>query len=242
MDHGVDKMKATILLVEDELEIGNLVELYLKNEGFNVVKCGDGIEAKGLIESQSFDLAILDIMLPNLDGLTILETLRRAGKNTPVLFLTAKDAVEDRVRGLELGADDYLVKPFAFSELLARIRVVLRRVEKTSVKLESTETQLLIADLSLNLLKHEATRAGQKIDLTPKEFVLLQLLMRKSGEVLSRMVLAEQVWGMHFDSGTNVVDVAVRRLRNKIDEGFAQKLIHAKHGVGYILEARSDNV
>ena len=235
-------MKATILLVEDELEIGNLVELYLKNEGFNVVKCGDGIEAKGLIESQSFDLAILDIMLPNLDGLTILETLRRAGKNTPVLFLTAKDAVEDRVRGLELGADDYLVKPFAFSELLARIRVVLRRVEKTSVKLESTETQLLIADLSLNLLKHEATRAGQKIDLTPKEFVLLQLLMRKSGEVLSRMVLAEQVWGMHFDSGTNVVDVAVRRLRNKIDEGFAQKLIHAKHGVGYILEARSDNV
>ncbi len=231
-----------LILVEDQQTAADYIAKGLREEGFVVDVANNGADGLHLLLTADYSLAILDIMLPNLDGLTILETLRRAGKNTPVLFLTAKDAVEDRVRGLELGADDYLVKPFAFSELLARIRVVLRRVEKTSVKLESTETQLLIADLSLNLLKHEATRAGQKIDLTPKEFVLLQLLMRKSGEVLSRMVLAEQVWGMHFDSGTNVVDVAVRRLRNKIDEGFAQKLIHAKHGVGYILEARSDNV
>ncbi|MDE2600448.1 MAG: heavy metal response regulator transcription factor [Rhodocyclaceae bacterium] len=223
-----------LLLVEDQHTAANYVAKGLREEGFVVDVATAGPDGLHLLLTEDYGLAILDIMLPGIDGWAILETMRRAGRTTPVLFLTARDAVEDRVRGLELGADDYLVKPFAFSELLARIRVVLRR-NAPSV---AVETQLQVADLALDLLKHEARRGDIRIELTPKEFSLLQLLMRRSGEVLSRTVLAEQVWGMHFESDTNVVDVAVRRLRTKVDANFDCKLIHAQRGTGYVLESR----
>jgi two-component system copper resistance phosphate regulon response regulator CusR len=171
-------------------------------------------------------------MLPGLDGWQVLETVRRSGKEMPVLFLTAKDQVEDRVKGLELGADDYLVKPFAFSELLARIRTLLRRGRN------GTEpTTLSLADLELDLLRRRVTRAGKRIELTAKEFALLELLLRRHGEVLPRSLIASQVWDMNFDSDTNVIEVAVRRLRNKVDEPFEPKLIHTVRGMGYVLEA-----
>ena len=182
------------------------------------------------------DLIILDVMLPGLDGWQVLETVRRSGKEMPVLFLTAKDQVEDRVKGLELGADDYLVKPFAFSELLARIRTLLRRGRN------GTEpTTLSLADLELDLLRRRVTRAGKRIELTAKEFALLELLLRRHGEVLPRSLIASQVWDMNFDSDTNVIEVAVRRLRNKVDEPFEPKLIHTVRGMGYVLEAPEVN-
>lgn len=223
-----------LLLVEDQATAAAYIAKGLREEGFSVEMASNGPDGLHLLLTVDYDLAILDVMLPGLDGWTILETLRRAGKLTPVLFLTARDTVGDRVRGLELGADDYLVKPFAFSELLARIRVVFRRYAPVT----AVETILKVADLELDLLKHQATRAGARIELTPKEFGLLQLLMRRSGEVLSRTVLAEQVWGMHFDYDTNVIDVAVRRLRAKIENGYDLKLIHTLRGAGYVLEAR----
>jgi two-component system copper resistance phosphate regulon response regulator CusR len=172
-------------------------------------------------------------MLPQRDGWSILAELRRSGKQTPVLFLTARDAVPDRVKGLELGADDYLVKPFAFSELLARVRSVLRR------RAGKAPDVLRIGDLEVDLLRHKATRGGKRLDLTAKQFALLALLARRSGEVLSRTLIAEQVWDMNFDSDTNVVDVHVRRLRAKVDDPFEQKLIHTVRGAGYVLEERS---
>ncbi|MHC8299126.1 heavy metal response regulator transcription factor [Pseudomonas sp. ZS1P83] len=223
-----------LLLIEDQATAAAYITKGLREEGFSVELASNGPDGLHLLLTGGYDLAILDVMLPGLDGWTILETLRRAGKSTPVLFLTARDTVGDRVRGLELGADDYLVKPFAFSELLARIRVVFRR----NAPVTAVETVLKVADLELDLLKHQAVRAGARIELTPKEFGLLQLLMRRSGEVLSRTVLAEQVWGMHFDYDTNVIDVAVRRLRAKIDNGYDLKLIHTLRGAGYVLEAR----
>lgn len=223
-----------LLLVEDQATAAAYIAKGLREEGFSVEMASNGPDGLHLLLTENYALAILDVMLPGLDGWTILETLRRAGKSTPVLFLTARDSVGDRVRGLELGADDYLVKPFAFSELLARIRVVFRR----NAPVTAVETILKVADLELDLLKHQATRAGARIELTPKEFGLLQLLMRRSGEVLSRTVLAEQVWGMHFDYDTNVIDVAVRRLRAKIENGYDLKLIHTLRGAGYVLEAR----
>jgi two-component system copper resistance phosphate regulon response regulator CusR len=176
-------------------------------------------------------------MLPGLDGWAILETARKAGKRTPVLFLTARDDIDDRVRGLELGADDYLVKPFAYSELLARIRVILRRHDTTIFESEPTSFEL--ADLKLDLLKHRATRGADRLDLTPKEFALLSLLIRRAGEVLSRTVIADQVWDMNFDSDTNVVEVAVRRLRTKVDDPYPVKLLHTVRGAGYVLELRA---
>jgi two-component system copper resistance phosphate regulon response regulator CusR len=179
-----------------------------------------------------YDLIILDVMLPKRDGWSIISQIRKEGKQTPILFLTARDTVQDRVKGLELGADDYLVKPFAFSELLARVRAILRRGPA-----RQAET-LRIADLDLDLLRHKATRAGKLLDLTPKEFLLLSLLARRKGEVLSRTLISEQVWDMNFDSDTNVVDVAIRRLRRKMDEPFSKKLIHTIRGVGYVLEER----
>jgi two-component system copper resistance phosphate regulon response regulator CusR len=181
--------------------------------------------------TESFDLAILDVMLPGLDGWGILSGIRRAGKDMPVLFLTARDAVDDRVKGLELGADDYLVKPFAFSELLARVRTLLRRGAKT------TGTEFLrVADLELDLLRRRVTRAGKRIDLTAKEFALLELLLRRQREVLPRSLIASQVWDMNFDSDTNVIEVAVRRLRSKVDDDFEIKLIRTVRGMGYVLE------
>jgi two-component system copper resistance phosphate regulon response regulator CusR len=175
---------------------------------------------------------ILDVMLPVRDGWSILTEIRQRGLHMPLLMLTARDTVAERVKGLELGADDYLIKPFAFSELLARVQCILRRNPLPQSSL------LHVADLDIDLLHHKATRAGQRLDLTPKEFALLSLLMRHRGEVLSRTLIAEQVWDMNFASDTNVVDVAVRRLRRKADESFAQKLIHTVRGVGYVLEDR----
>jgi two-component system copper resistance phosphate regulon response regulator CusR len=171
-------------------------------------------------------------MLPGRDGWSIISEVRQRGKQTPALFLTARDAVPDRVKGLELGADDYLVKPFAFSELLARIRSLLRRAPIRPLD------RLCVADLEMDLIRHKATRGGKPLDLTPKEFALLSLFVRRSGEVLSRTLIAEQVWDMHFDSDTNVVDVAVRRLRRKLDDPFPTKLIHTVRGLGYVLETR----
>jgi two-component system copper resistance phosphate regulon response regulator CusR len=181
-----------------------------------------------------YDAIVLDVVLPGADGWEVLGELRRRGKQTPVLFLTARDRVEDRVKGLELGADDYLVKPFAFSELLARVRALMRR---SGVREPET---LHVADLEVDLLRRRAVRAGRRIVLTAKEFALLALLLRRRGEVLSRTLIAEQVWDMNFDSDTNVVEVAVRRLRAKVDDPFERRLIHTMRGMGYVLEPREE--
>jgi two-component system copper resistance phosphate regulon response regulator CusR len=185
-----------------------------------------------LARTGGYDLVILDVMLPGRDGWSVLTELRQAGRQTPVLFLTARDAVEDRVRGLELGADDYLVKPFSFAELLARVRSVLRRGPARLPEV------VRVADLELDLVRHRAARGGVRLELTPKEFALLSLLARRAGEVLSRTLIAEQVWDVNFDSDSNVVDVHVRRLRAKVDGPFERKLIHTARGSGYVLEER----
>ncbi len=221
-----------ILVAEDEVKTANYLQKGLAENGFIVDTAINGVDALHCAMSLEYDLIILDIMLPKMDGWSVLQALRSAGKDTPVLCLTARDLVEDRVRGLELGADDYLVKPFAFSELLARIRNILRR-NPTPI-----QESIQIGDLNLKLLQHKATRKGQRLDLAPKEFALLSLLARRHGEVISRTVIAEQVWDMNFDSDTNVVDVAVLRLRRKVDEPFDSKLIHTVRGIGYVLEVR----
>ncbi|MEZ0576539.1 heavy metal response regulator transcription factor [Halodesulfovibrio aestuarii] len=222
-----------LLLVEDQETAATYIAKGLREEGFVVDVAYNGPDGLHYLLTEEYSLAILDIMLPGIDGLTILETAKKADRTPAVLFLTARDGVEDRVRGLELGADDYLVKPFAFAELLARIRALLRRCSP----IISAETDLTVGDLTLNLLTHQATRADKVIDLTPKEFALLQLFMRRKGEVLTRTVLAEQLWGINFDCDTNVVDVAVSRLRIKIDADATHKLIHTQRGVGYVLKA-----
>jgi two-component system copper resistance phosphate regulon response regulator CusR len=220
-----------ILIVEDEPKTGDYLKQGLTEAGFVADLARDGWDGLELAKDGHYDLMILDVMLPGLDGWQVLDGVRRAGVETPVLFLTARDQVEDRVKGLELGADDYLVKPFAFAELLARVRTLLRRgrggLEPTVLK---------VADLELDLLRRRAIRAGKKIDLTAKEFALLELLLRRQGEVLPRSLIASLVWDMNFDSDTNVIDVAVRRLRAKIDEGFASRLIHTVRGMGYVLD------
>lgn len=220
-----------ILIVEDELKTGDYLRQGLTEAGFTVDLTRDGADGLHQAISDDYDLMILDVMLPKLNGWQVLEMLRKADKETPVLFLTARDEVGDRVKGLELGADDYLVKPFAFSELLARIRTILRRG-----KSNSEVTYLQIADLELDMLRRRAQRGGQKIELTAKEFSLLELLMRRKGEVLSRSLIASQVWDMNFDSDTNVIEVAMRRLRNKVDDPFPTKLIKTVRGMGYVLE------
>lgn len=220
-----------ILVVEDELKTGTYLKQGLVESGFVVDLASNGLDGLHLALTESFDLAILDVMLPGIDGWQVLQGIRRAGIEMPVLFLTARDAVEDRVKGLELGADDYLVKPFAFSELLARVRTLLRRGGKVK------ESEILRAeDLELDLLRRKVGRAGKRIELTSKEFALLELLLRRQGEVLPRSLIASQVWDMNFDSDTNVIDVAIKRLRLKIDEGFEPKLIRTVRGVGYVLD------
>src|SRR5271154_620848 len=219
-----------LLIVEDEVKTANFLKKGLGEAGFLVSVAADGPEGMRLIESGAFDLIVLDIMLPVVNGWDVLTWLRGAGLQTPVLILTARDEVQDRVRGLELGADDYLVKPFAFSELLARVRTILRRPPLRE------STTLRVADLELDLTGHKATRAGQRLDLKAREFTLLSLLVRRAGEVLTRTLIAESVWAINFDGDTNVVDVNVRRLRGKVDDPFPRKLLRTVRGVGYVLE------
>jgi two-component system copper resistance phosphate regulon response regulator CusR len=221
-----------ILLVEDDRNTVLFLQRGLEENGFVVDVAGRGDEALELARTREYELAILDVMLPGRNGWEVLRELRLAGKTWPVLFLTARDSVEDRVRGLESGADDYLIKPFAFAELLARIRTLLRRTPNQQPAL------LHVADLELDLARHRATRGGVRLDLRPKEFALLSLLTRRAGEVLSRTYIAEQVWDINFDSDSNVVDVHVRRLRIAVDDPFPTKLIHTVRGVGYVLEPR----
>ena len=225
-----------ILIVEDEPKTGSYLRQGLSEAGYVVDLLANGVDGLHLALEGAHDLVILDVMLPGLDGWQVLQELRRRGQETPVLFLTAKDHVEDRVKGLQAGADDYLVKPFALSELLARVQALLRR---GAIPIAGQDlTVLRLADLELDLFRRKATRAGQRLDLTAKEFLLMTLLLRRNGQVLSRTALAEQVWDMNFDSNTNVVEVAVRRLRSKIDDPFDKKLLHTVRGMGYVLEDR----
>lgn len=221
-----------VLLIEDETKTGDYLKQGLSENGFVADLARNGPDGLHLARTGGYDVVVLDVNLPGMDGWSVIREFRLSGGQTPVLFLTARDKIEDRVKGLELGADDYLVKPFAFSELLARIRSLLRRG-----KTRETES-LHIADLELDLLKRRVFRGGKRIDLTSKEFALLALFMRRQGEVLSRTLIAEQVWDINFDSDTNVVEVAVRRLRAKIDDPFARHLVHTVRGMGYVMEER----
>ncbi|GAB3047834.1 heavy metal response regulator transcription factor [Acinetobacter apis] len=220
-----------ILLVEDEQKTGDYLKQGLTEAGYLTDWVTDGISGQHHALTEDYDLIILDVMLPERNGWQVIQSIREHGKMLPILFLSARDDVEDRVKGLDLGADDYLVKPFAFAELLSRVKSLLRRGQ-------SKEDQYLItiADLELDVRKRRVTRAGQRIDLTAKEFALMELFMRRPGEVLPRALIASQVWDMNFDSDSNVVEVAIKRLRTKIDHGFSPKLIQNIRGMGYLLE------
>lgn len=222
-----------LLVIEDEPKLSAYLHKGLSESGYVVDVVRDGIEGRRFATEGSYDLLLLDLMLPGIDGFDVLKAVRARGQ-TPVLMLTARDKVEDRVRGLQEGADDYLVKPFAFSELLARVGALLRRGANGAAQ----GTQLRLADLQLDLITRKATRSDKRLDLTAKEFGLLSLLLRRRGQILSRTTLAEQVWDMNFDSDTNVVEVAVRRLRAKLDDPFSPKLLHTVRGMGYVLEER----
>ena len=222
-----------ILIVEDEHKTGDYLRQGLAEAGFVTELAPNGVDGLHLAQTGDYDLVVLDVMLPGLDGWQVLRQLRADGRQLPVLFLTARDDIDDRVKGLELGADDYLVKPFAFAELLARVRTLLRRGQTRSGEPDT----LRAADLEVDLLRRRVTRAGVRLELTAKEFALLELLLRRQGEVLPRSLIAAQVWDMNFDSDTNVVEVAVRRLRAKVDDPFAVKLIRTVRGMGYLLEA-----
>lgn len=218
------------LVIEDNIKTAEYISKGLKETYFTVDVAHDGEDGFHLATNNQYDIIILDVMMPKMDGWTVVKKIREHNIQTPVLFLTARDQVDDRVKGFELGADDYLIKPFAFSELIARIRSLLRRKQPLS-----NET-LTIADLEIDIVKHRATRGDVRLNLTAKEFMLLVLLAKRSGEVLSRTYIAEQVWDINFDSDTNVVDVAIRRLRQKVDDPFEKKLIHTVRGMGYLLE------
>ncbi len=222
-----------LLIIEDEAKTAAYLRKGLTESGFVVDVATRGDDGLDFAWNGEYDLIVLDVMLPGRNGWDVLTRLRKDGRQIPVLLLTACDAVQDRVRGLELGADDYLIKPFAFSELLARIRTLLRRGPVRQTEL------VRVADLELDLVRHKASRGGTRLNLTPKEFALLSLLARRNGEVLSRTLIAEQVWDMNFDSDTNVVDVHVRRLRAKVDDPFELPLIQTVRGIGYVLEERT---
>lgn len=221
-----------ILIIEDEEKTAAFLARGLNENGFLAEIAANGLDGLHMAEQTDYDLIILDLMLPGLDGWSVLSRLRGQDIQTRVLLLTARDRVEDRVRGLDLGADDYLVKPFAFSELLARVRTLLRRGSTNEID------SVRCADLEIDPARHRVTRGGVRIDLSSKEFQLLLLMARRQGQVLSRTVIAEQVWDINFDSDTNVIDVAIRRLRKKVDESFEPKLIHTIRGVGYVFEQR----
>jgi two-component system OmpR family response regulator len=220
-----------ILLIEDDQKIASFIVKGLKAAGYAVDHASDGEEGLHLVLNEPYDVAIVDIMLPKLDGLKVIERMRREKVNTPVIILSAKGSVDDRVRGLQKGGDDYLTKPFAFSELLARVQALLRRASSAS-----EPTRLAMGDLSIDLLTREVVRGGEKIELQPLEFSLLEYLMRHSGRVISKTMIMEHVWDYNFDPQTNVVEVRISRLRDKIDRGFDRKLIHTVRGVGYVLK------
>ena len=218
-----------ILVVEDEKRIADFLGRGLESAGYSVDIAPDGQTALDLVHATDYDLITLDLMLPEMDGLKVLEKIRNRKTNPPVLILSARGAVEDRVKGLELGADDYLTKPFAFVELLARVRVLLRRGQPTPEK-------LVVGELTLDCIRRKVTRSGENIELAPKEFSILEYLMRNKGRPLSRTMIVENVWDMDYDGLTNIVDVYIRHLRSKIDDRYTQKLIHTVRGVGYMLE------
>ena len=221
-----------LLIVEDEAKTRTYLCKGLREAGFVIDSAGDGTTGLDLIQAHQYDLLILDVMLPGANGWSIISQLRASGNATPVLFLTARDSTEDLVKGLELGADDYLVKPFVYAELLARVRALGRRGNNQQ------PDAVRVADLELDFHRHKALRGRRVLDLTPKEFLLLELLMRRCGEVLSRTLIASQIWDINFDSDTNLVDVSVGRLRRKVDGESDLKLIHTVRGIGYVLEAR----
>jgi two-component system OmpR family response regulator len=220
-----------ILLVEDDIKIAGFVVKGLKAAGYAVDHAVDGEAGLHLALTEPYDTAIVDIMLPKLDGLSLIEILRRKKVNTPVIILSARGSVDDRVKGLQTGGDDYLTKPFAFSELLARVQALMRRAGGLS-----EPTRLVVGDLSVNLLSREVTRAGKKMELQPMEFSLLEYLMRSAGRVVSKTMIMEHVWDYNFDPQTNVVEARISRLRDKVDRDFATKLIHTVRGVGYVLK------
>jgi heavy metal response regulator len=219
-----------ILVIEDEVKIAQFVKRGLKEEGYAVDIAGDGEEGHFMLSSNDYDVIILDLMLPKIDGLTLCRTLRKEGNQTPIIMLTAKDTVKDKVKGLDSGADDYLPKPFAFEELLARVRVVLRKKDSR------VQTQLKVDDLVMDILTHKVTRSDREIDLTVKEYALLEYLMRNAGNIVTRTMISEHVWDINFDTFTNVIDVYINYLRNKVDSGFENKMIHTVRGKGYLLK------
>ena len=222
-----------LLVVEDEIHLQTIIKKRLLKEHYSVDACGDGLEALDYLSVSPYDAVILDIMLPGLSGIEVLKKIRAEGNRVPVLFLTARDGVDDRVAGLDCGADDYLVKPFAFEELLARIHVMLRR------STEHTTDELVLRDLTLDLKSHMVSRAGHFIELSGKEYAMLEYLMRNQGRVLSREQIEQHVWSFDYEGGSNMVDVYIRYLRKKIDEGFSQKLIHTVRGAGYVMRIES---
>jgi len=220
------------LLIEDDDTIADFVARGLREAGFAVDRAADGAEGLDAALAQTYDVAVVDVMLPRRDGLSVIEELRRKGVITPVLILSAKRSVDDRVRGLQAGGDDYLTKPFAFAELLARVQALVRRASRTP-----EPTTLTVEDLVLDLLSRRVTRAGTVVDLRPREFALLEYLMRNAGKVISKTMILSHVWEYNFDPQTNIVDVLVSRLRDKVDRAFDTKLIHTVRGVGYVLRA-----
>ena len=224
-----------LLVVEDEAKTGDYLKQGLSEAGFQVSLARNGLDGHHLAMTELFDVIILDVMLPDVSGWKILQSLREADNKTPVLFLSARDSIDDRVKGLELGADDYLIKPFAFAEVLARVRTLIRRGA-----VQTVDDILIVADLEMDIPKRKIQRAGKRILLSNKEFSLLEILLPREGEVLPRSLIASQVWDMNFDSDTNVIDVAIRRLRAKVDDDFTIKLIHTVRGMGYKLEVETD--